>query len=64
MDDPVEAVAEAWASIDGNLDQFRLCRDREDLEETLGSHGGYREDAKALIERTLSRGWKLVRVVQ
>lgn len=53
----VEAVAEAWASIDGRLDLFQCCKADAELEEVEGRYGGYMADAVALISRIEARGF-------
>lgn len=52
----IEAVAEAWASIDGKLDEYRA------VNQTMldGYRDGYNCDAEELIKRVAKRGWKLV----
>jgi hypothetical protein len=51
---PVEAVAEAWASMDGKLDEFRAT------DQWHGHRDGYLAEAHELIERVRRRGWILV----
>lgn len=50
-----EAVAEAWASIDGRLEAFRACKADPTREETEGRYGGYMADAEELIKRIEAR---------
>lgn len=55
-----EAVAEAWASIDGHLESFRACRANPATEEIVGRYGGYMADAGTLIARIDARGYRLI----
>jgi hypothetical protein len=59
--DAEEALADAWASIDGKLDEFRSGRDKT-IEEQLpgGYYSGYLEDAHAMIQRLKARGYSVV----
>lgn len=52
-----EAVAEAWASIDGKLDEFKGGRCGFDEK---GHYEGYLSEASELLARVEKRGWKLV----
>lgn len=59
----VNAVAEAWASIDGRLDQYEAERDGKVKifdEIFRGSYLGYQADAGELIRRIECRGFTLV----
>lgn len=57
----VEAVADAWASIDGNVDQFRAGKGAASIEDEPGGHySGYLEDATELMRRLLDRGFIIV----
>lgn len=65
--DKIEAVAEAWASIDGELDDFRRERELKDPISALmndptftGRYIGYVEDASELIRRVEARGFTVV----
>lgn len=49
-----EAVAEAWASIDGKLESFR--KGRNIVDDDAGHYVGYMADAQELIERVNARG--------
>lgn len=53
---PVEALAEAWASIDGKLDTFRAEVGKPDME-TSGTHAGYICEAEEMIKRLRARGY-------
>ena len=57
----VEAVAEAWASIDGKLQGFRYGRQHPDSERARreGYYIGYLEDAAELVRRIQVRGFIL-----
>jgi hypothetical protein len=60
--DATEALAEAWASIDGRLDSFRECKVNKDREELHGHYLGYLADAKEMIDRLNSRGFDIVKI--
>lgn len=59
-----EAVAQAWASIDGHLERFLYERENPDAtaEGYEGRYLGYMAEAQELIERIEARGYKLVEV--
>ena len=65
MMDRVEALAEAWASIDGKLDAYRRERDNnipwEDPTFT-GHYYGYQAEAEELLRRLESRGYSVIRL--
>ncbi|MGE8128912.1 hypothetical protein ACQKQD_18225 [Methylobacterium sp. NPDC080182] len=62
----IDAVAEAWASIDGKLDEYRRERD-EDVgltdEGCTGHFEGYQAEADELIRRIEARGFMLIPMV-
>lgn len=58
IDSCVEAVADAWASIDGKLPEFR--RDRAAPDSASGVYDGYMSEASELIDRIGTRGWLLI----
>lgn len=59
----VEAVAEAWASIDGKRAQFEIERDMHLTDERCtGTYAGYMAEAYELIERINARGFDVVRI--
>ncbi len=58
--DAIEAVAEAWASIDGRLKKFRLGKTAKSIEAYGGHYEGYRADAHELIKRLADRGYLVV----
>lgn len=55
----VDAVAEAWASIDGKGGLLMACRADEIYEDRYGYANGYDSDARSLIERAMKRGVRL-----
>lgn len=59
--DAIDAVAEAWASIDGKLEEYR---EDEGLSPSnpfnRGHYLGYQAEAKEMIERIEKRGFKVV----
>ena len=58
MSEAIEALAEAWASLDGKLDEFLSGRGGEDTE---GDYHGYLSDAAELAKRLEHRGYRIVR---
>jgi hypothetical protein len=58
MSEAIEALAEAWASLDGKLDEFLAGRAGEDTE---GDYHGYLSDAAELAKRLEHRGYVIVR---
>ena len=58
MSEAIEALAEAWASLDGNLEGFHAGRAGEDTE---GHYHGYLSDAAELAKRLETRGYVIVR---
>jgi hypothetical protein len=57
-----EALAEAWASIDGKDDRFLANREDRGLDLTDGTYPGYMEEAGELICRLARRGYAVVPV--
>jgi hypothetical protein len=58
---PVDAVAEAWASIDGKDDEYRAGRNAASILDEPGGHfSGYQSEAQELIQRIEKRGYKIV----
>ena len=58
MSEAIEALAEAWASLDGKLDEFLAGRAGKDTE---GDYHGYLSDAAELAKRLEHRGYAIVR---
>jgi hypothetical protein len=60
----IEALAEAWASIDGKLEAFRHGRAHPNSPSARrdGYYEGYLEDAAALARRLKERGFVLQEV--
>ena len=58
MSEAIKALAEAWASLDGKLDEFLTGRRGEDTE---GDYHGYLSDAAELAKRLEHRGYLIVR---
>jgi hypothetical protein len=57
----IEALADAWASIDGKIEQFRAGKGAPSLEDEQGGHySGYMAEAQEMMERLLRRGFILV----
>ena len=60
----VEALADAWASIDGNLDGFEKGKLASSIEEEPGGYySGYLADADELAKRLLKRGFAITPAV-
>jgi hypothetical protein len=61
-----EAVADAWASIDGKLDAFRAEKadPSSPLRDTYGYYEGYLSDAGELIRRLEARGFIVAKVIK
>ena len=60
--DAVDALADAWASIDGNLVQYRRGRVSHSIMAYGGHHAGYTCEAEELIKRLKARGYALRRL--
>jgi hypothetical protein len=58
----IEALAEAWASIDGKDDRFLANREDRGLDLTDGTYPGYMEEAAALIRLVALSGYAVVPV--
>jgi hypothetical protein len=54
----IEALAEAWASIDGKIDGFHKGRGGEDDD---GTFEGYCEEARELVRRLARRGYIIIK---
>lgn len=55
----IEAVASAWASIDGKLDQFYAGKGKPLEQEPGGHYSGYMAEAEEMLKRLLKRGFIL-----
>ena len=53
----IEALADAWASIDGHLDDFRKGKGKPWEDQPGGRYDGYMADAESMLERLLTRGF-------
>lgn len=53
----IEAVADAWASIDGRLGKFRACKADPALDMTQGYFSGYCAEASRLLNQLEARGF-------
>jgi hypothetical protein len=56
-DEAIEKLAEAWASIDGKLQEFRACKRSRKTEDKNGYYLGYFYDADELLKRWEKRGF-------
>lgn len=57
----IEALADAWAAIDGMLDNFRAGRGKPISKQPGGHYAGYIADAEAMIKRLEERGFTICR---
>lgn len=57
FENEIEALADAWASIDGDGDEFRAGKAGKD---EGGSYEGYMSDAAELAKRLKTRGYTIV----
>lgn len=59
---PVDALADAWASIDGKLDEYRAGRNAASIVDEPGGHfSGYQGEAVEMIRRLEARGYTIVK---
>lgn len=57
----VDALADAWASIDGKADEYRAGRNAASITEEPGGHfSGYQYEASEMIRRLEKRGFVVV----
>lgn len=59
--DAIEALAESWASIDGNLERFRATKGEVLREGADGTYAGYMAEAAEMARRLKSRGYVVER---
>lgn len=58
---PALALADAWASIDGKVDEFRLGQKATSILEEPGGHfSGYLYEAEEMIRRLHDRGYQVL----
>lgn len=55
-----EALADAWASIDGDLTKFRRGRTAKSIMAFGGHYEGYMAEATELRQRLFRRGYRIV----
>jgi hypothetical protein len=54
----IEALADAWASIDGKVDEFRAGKGAKSIEDEPGGHySGYMAESLEIMKRLLKRGF-------
>lgn len=58
--DYIEALAEAWASIDGKRADFIRGKVDRDWDDAHGSYEGYMAEAKEMTKRLAVRGYEIV----
>ena len=61
FDSATEALAEAWASIDGRLDQFRADKANPDADPMAGWYEGRMADAGELRRLLRARGFLITK---
>jgi len=61
--DRIEALAEAWSSIDGRLEKFRADKGVHLEDGSTGHYQGYCCEAEEMIRRLNSRGFDVVPLV-
>ena len=59
---PAEALADAWASIDGKVEKFRKGKTAKSIMSYGGYYAGYMEDAEELISRLHARGFNVTKL--
>ncbi len=59
-----EAIADAWASIDGRQTAFRRGRTAKSSMAFGGHYAGYMAEAAELRRRLLRRGYKIVQRIE
>jgi hypothetical protein len=57
----IEAIADAWASVDGRGDDFRAGKDPDAIDDPGGYYSGYMADAAELAKRLSMHGFTVVR---
>ena len=58
--DEAEALADAWASFDGKLVEFRDGKGAKRIEDEPGGHySGYMSEAREVLRRLKNRGFKV-----
>lgn len=62
FDSPAEALADAWASIDGKMRKFRSCKNDRKRDEVEGYYMGRMADAEELERRLERRGFRIIPV--
>jgi len=60
----VQAMAEAWATFDGQIDAFHACSESPAREASEGRRAGYLLDAEHLIARLYERGFVVMPVLR
>ena len=60
----IEALADAWASIDGKRKEFRRGRTAKSYTAYGGHYPGYMEEAKEMVKRLEARGYTVCRFVK
>lgn len=55
----IEAIASAWASIDGKTERFYACKADPQLDRLEGRYSGYLADASSLLNRIERRGFTI-----
>jgi hypothetical protein len=63
IENEAEAIADAWASIDGKLDKFRAGKGMRLEDEPGGHYSGYMAEAEEMINRLRARGYLVVHLI-
>ena len=53
----IEALAEVYAQIEGNLDEYLACKKDPKLDQVEGHYMGYNAEAQVMIEMLKERGF-------
>ena len=62
-DNAAEALADAWASMDGKLDDFRAGKHAGSLDDEPGGHySGYLCEAQEMLKRLERRGYRIAEI--
>ena len=61
LEDSIEALADAWATLDGKKEQRDKCKQDTELESNLGYDRGYFCDAQGLLEILEDKGLTLTK---
>ena len=60
----IEAIADAWASIDGRMGSFRAGKGKPRSDAAGGHYDGYILDATSMMERLEQRGYTVTPIAK